>query len=244
MHYFKTLVTHYRKILGPTKMHLFKPTAPMEKWYGFDQGYFKANVPKPEAIRDLRAYIQSGKTPTFTSFRAFLLQFKVVEKVMKRSPLSPHGWSAPYYRSELDLKPNPETGISQHETLRLLAPLSGASVSYVCPMIFDEDDTLKRALFSQLRFVDVASSPTGWITTQRHFIAFKGPTDTPNWCSQPIEAEELNWKSIIESAPPLNSDELFTLLDSIRAIMRKRSPNNEPRAQSLPRCLTIVGEIK
>ena len=146
MHYFRVLVRRYRRVLG-RDVQVFKPATNAEHWYGFDQAFFTADIPKPELVKDLRQFIQSSTAPRFTSFRAFLLQFKVVEVARRRSARSPHGWNAPYCRSDLYLEPNRKTGISQHEALRRLSGLAGASVAYVCPMIFEENDVLKRPRF-------------------------------------------------------------------------------------------------
>jgi hypothetical protein len=219
MHYFRTMVRHYRRALGGRQIQVFKPATTMEHWYGFDQAYFRANIPKPLVIEDLKNYIYNRTAPRFTSFRAFLLQFKVVKIAKKRSALSPPRWKAPYYRAELYLEPNRTTGISQHEALRRLSELPGASVSYVCPMIFEENDVLRRPLFSDLRFVDVASSPTGWLTTERHFIAYQTTGSAPTWCSEPVPGEPLTIDKILQRAAPMSADELFTLIDKMRTIL-------------------------
>ena len=215
MHYFRALLRHYRHTLGHT-IQFFNPATAAEHWYGFDEAFFVADIPRSHAIQDLRAYIHSGALPTFTVFRAFLLQFKVVEMVRRRSANSPPDWLAPYYRSELSLFPNKTTRISQHETLRRLTALSGASVAYVCPMIFEESDVLARPDLADLRFVDVASSPDGWLTTQPHFIAFQNLESLPTWFSQPVSGKALSMDEIIRRAKPMNANDLLFLLDKIR----------------------------
>lgn len=249
MHYFRILVRRYQKLLG-RRIQVFKPATTAEHWYGFDQGFFTANIPKLEVIRDLRQYIQSKAAPRFTIFRAFLLQFKVVEVARKRSVLSPPGWNAPYYRSELYLEPNRHTGISQHESLRRLSGLAGASVAYVCPMIFEENDVLKPPRLSHLRFVDVSSSPDGWLTTQRHFIAFQKPASTPTWCSEPVPGKALKIAQIYQQAKPLKTEELFDLLARVRSALLHDAKENQVQQglfenhelNILPACLSIVAE--
>jgi len=249
MHYFRVLVCHYRSMFPGKKIEVFKPSTSSEHWYGFDQAYFRASVPKPKVIEDIKAHIHRTGVPTFTSFRAFFLQFKVVEKVKKLSALSPALWASPYYRSELYLEPNKKTGISQHEALRRLVTVPGASVSYACPMIFDENDTLKRPRLGDIRFVDVASSPSGWLTAQRHFIAFQSPLANPFWCSDPTEAKSLNLSDVIRNAKPLGEKELFALIDSVRDILSsnievKNRKEDELGTPYLPACFSIVAEVK
>lgn len=249
MHYFRVLVRRYRRVLG-REIQIFKPATTAEHWFGFDQGFFTSNIPKPEAIQDLRRYIQSGSTPRFTVFRAFLLQFKVVEVARKRSALSPPGWFAPYYRSELYLEPNRKTGISQHEALRRLSGLAGASVAYVCPMIFEENDVLNPPQFVDLRFVDVSLSPTGWLTNERHFIAFQTSSSLPTWCSEPVPGKSLEFEQIVERATPLKTEELFNLLARIREKLLHETKNaveqdllTDGKPNILPACLSIVAEL-
>lgn len=249
MHYLRVLARRYRRILG-RDIQIFKPATSAEHWYGFDQAYFTADVPKPVVIRDPRKYVQSSTTPTFTVFGAFLLQFKVVEIASKRSRLSPPGWDAPYYRSELYLEPNRTTGISQHEALRRLSGLAGTSVAYVCPMIFEENDALKRPRFCDLRFVNVTSSPGGWLTNERHFIAFQTPTSPPTWCSGAVAGEALAFKRIVQQATPVHAQRLFDLLARFRAILMHKDKGETQQdfleaaeANFLPPSLSIVAEL-
>ena len=200
MHYFRVLVRRYQQQLG-RNIHVFKPATTAEHWYGFDQAYFTADSPRSDVIQDLRQFIHHNASPRFTSFRAFLLQFKVVELASRRSKYSPVGWFAPYYRSELYLHPNNRTGVSQHEALLRLSTLAGASVAYVCPMIFEENDVLKQPRLTDLRFVDVSSSPNGWLGTERHFIAFQEQASPPTWCSKPEPGKALEFEEIIRRAP-------------------------------------------
>src|SRR5690606_16164133 len=97
-----------------------------EHWYGFDQMYFRAGDKKPKVISDLKNYIQMGKNGTFASFKAFALQFKGAQQMIRTSDYMPSGWSPPYIRFEIDLKPNATTKLSQHETLLRLTRLAGA----------------------------------------------------------------------------------------------------------------------
>ncbi len=249
MHYFRVLVRHYKSLFAGKKIEVFKPSTTSEHWYGFDQAYFRASVPKPKVIEDIKAHIHGTGTPTFISFRAFFLQFKVVEMVKKRSDLAPPLWTTPYYRSELYLEPNKKTGISQHEALRRLVSVPGASVSYACPMIFDENDTLKRPRLADIRFVDVSSSPTGWLTTQRHFIAFQAPSSSPFWCSEPLEAKSLDIADIVRNAKSLKEDELFALIDAVQDVLARKDKartlqGDDESISYLPASFSIVAEVK
>ena len=250
MHYFRVIVRRYRRVLGHD-VQVFKPATNAEHWYGFDQAFFTADIPKPELVKDLRQFIQSSTAPRFTSFRAFLLQFKVVEVARRRSARSPHGWNAPYCRSDLYLEPNRKTGISQHEALRRLSGLAGASVAYVCPMIFEENDVLKRPRFKDLRFVDLFPSPSGWLTNEKHFIAFQTSSSPPTWCSEPVPGKALEFQQIVERGKPLpRAEALFELLARVRATLLHEAEGNveqdllvDGKPNILPTCLSIVGEL-
>jgi hypothetical protein len=249
MHYFRLLMRRYKKMLG-RDIRVFKPATTAEHWYGFDQAYFTANTTKPQTISDLKRFIQSGAAPSFTSFRAFCLQFKVVEKMRVRSAYSPSGWKAPYFRSEVDLKPNDNTGISQHETLRRLSGVAGASITYVCPMIFDENDVLRRPKFTDLQFVDISSAPTGLSAPERHFIAFQQTTSSPTWCSEPVAGTRLNSDQVFKKAHALQADELFEMLKHFHRVLTAHIKQEDfvfylggDEPNILPRCLSIVAEF-
>jgi hypothetical protein len=248
MHYFRVLVRQYRRVLG-REIQVFKPATNAEHWYGFDQAFFTADMPKPEVIKDLKQFIQSSAAPRFTSFRAFLLQFKVVEVITKRSAHSPRGWTAPYLRSELSLAPNRKTRISQHEALRRLSALAGASVAYVCPMILEENDVLNRPRLRDLRFVDVSSSPTGWLTNEKHFIAFQTSSLSPTWCSEPVPGKALELRQVYERTTQLTADGLFDLLARIQSTLLSEGEGDfeqdllrNGKPNTLPTCLSVVAE--
>ena len=59
MHYFRVLVRRYQQQLG-RKIHVFKPATTAEHWYGFDQAYFTADIPRPDVIQDLRDFIHNN----------------------------------------------------------------------------------------------------------------------------------------------------------------------------------------
>lgn len=251
MHYFRTLASHFESELGARPLQFFKPTTAAEHWYGFDEAYFTSNQPTATVIENLRDWIHRGSKPRFANFRAYLLQFKVVDMLQNRSTLCPAGWSTPYYRAELYLEPNKHTGISQHETLRRLSALAGASVAYVCPMIFQIDEVLETPDLSDLRFVDVSTSPNGWLTNKRHFIAFQQKTSAPTWCSEPVPAKILDWSVVVKRARPMQLSELQDLLGSIHAIVQGRGAGThvqttffESKAASsyLPPSLLVVAE--
>ena len=186
MHYHRAILEAFASVFGARFMRLLKPSPQREAWVGFDQGWVHTSMQTEQLFAELRAAVASPAGYTSAFYLGYFLQFKVVDQIMRASrriPLQPR-----FYRSTLSLKPNRTTGLSQHETLCRLSALPQASVSYVCPCLFDLDDLYRPADLSTLQIVDVRSSPAGWATNQSHFIAFRSPSDPqPLWCSEPTQ---------------------------------------------------------
>jgi hypothetical protein len=208
---------------------------------------------------DLQSAIQNQATTASNFYFGFFLQFKIVEKMVRRSRLKPIHYSTPYYRSELSLYPNPTTGISQHETLLRLNAVLGASVSYACGMLFDISDIWEIPNLNRLRCIDISTSPAGWVTNQRHFLAFQTETDpAPFWCSEPIMGKSMSfdeWAFGHDQISPkkmTGGDMLkliITTLDEMRKINKKRivaieadceKKHKDPFTKLLPSSFTIL----
>ncbi len=231
MFYFFVLRDHFAQVLGRDDFHIFKPSTRRENWYGFDQSYFTSAETTVIVATTIRDYIHNrfAQQPFF--LRAYFLRFKVVEKLARRSKTTPLGWTAPYYRSELSLEPNKEAGISQHETLMRASSIGGATASYVCPMIFDEDAVRGRPQFSDLRMVDISTAPSGWTTNENHHICFQDTDSTPSWCSDPVEGKLIEFDTFVNSSASLSIDEfdlyvarLLQVLTPKREIDIKENP--------------------
>jgi hypothetical protein len=240
MHYFHALRDHYASLLGTSDFHIFKPSTRIENWYGFDQGYFSSPNSTSEIKSSLRAYLHSKDNSLSYSLRAFFLQFKVVDKVLRtRSGSSPDGWTAPYYRSELSLDPSKETGMSQHETLIRAATIAGSTVAYVCPMIFTEDDVKNDAQISDLQFVDVLTAPSGWATNQKHHICFQETDSTPEWCSDPVEGKLIESNLLLERTRAFTEESFEEYLNELTSnLTTKQQVKKE--SNPLPSCMTVI----
>jgi hypothetical protein len=131
-------------------------------------------------------------------------------------------------------------------------------------MIFEENDVLKRPLLTDLRLVDISSSPDGWLTNQRHFIAFQDPFSTPTWFSDPVPGKALEFEQIFKRATPFTAEGLYNLLANIRKVLLIETKSKakqdfeslrEHRIEQqldligdgehniLPPCLSIVADI-
>jgi len=203
-----------------------------------------------ELFGELKKTIQSDGKKVEKFYIGYFLQFKRVELIRRRSKHMPTDYSLPYYRCELSLSPNKITRLSQHETLRRLAGIKKASVYYACPMFFDIDDIYKDADLADLRMVPVKSSPTGWLTTQRHFICFKDVSDdTPGWCSEPVIGKSYSveeWSSQQNEDRPIvmSAADVYEMIIEVGKLINKaiekRFIMGESRVELLPESLTFI----
>ncbi len=243
MHYHKALVELFEQHFGVRFLRLLKPSQNDEAFLGFDQGWVSSKVRLDDLTADLKDGIQSGANAVATLFLGYFLQFKKVEEAHK-SKFMPTGFTAPYYRVEVSLKPNKTTGKSQHETLLLLQSIAGADVNYACPMVF-ELDVYAEASLDDLRIVPVADAPTGYATNERHFITFQKKTDTtPTWCSEPVKGRALSvieWLRSDRMPRLLNRAEFRAWLEKVRTATRTQPmPALFGEAAAWPESLTIV----
>jgi len=235
MHYHHALRAAYRERLGTENFRIFKPSAREEAWYGFDQGFFRSQTEVPAAMDSLRHALHFSDRLDNFELRAFFLQFKVVQHLKRRSYLAPEGWQAPYYRTSLSLEPNEKTGLSQHETLRRVAQIQGAEVSYVCPMVFDYDDIIKEPDLADLRFVDARSAPDDWLQDEKHFLCFQTPCSEPVWASKPVPAKSKSFGDLFDNLHVFSLEKMEGFLSEVRAAC---SPGVS--ASPLPESLLVI----
>jgi hypothetical protein len=238
MHYFRALVNYFKMELGETDFHVFKPTAGKENWFGFDQAYFVSKESKAIAIKSIREYLSDRANYPYI-IKAFFLQFKIVEKMQRKSGNMPAGWVTPYFRSELSLKPNKQTGKSQHETLLLSASIPQTKVLYICPMIFEEDDIIRNPELDDLRMVDIQSAPVGWATNTSHHICFQETDGDPFWCSKPTEGKAVELKGFLESIPELTIDEFESFIQKLFIALGQEARTNRIE-NPLPFCMWVI----
>ncbi len=259
MHFHRAIVERFSQQYGARVLKLLKPSPKQEAWVGFDQGWVRTSVTTDQLFAELQTTIQNQATSTSNFYFGFFLQFKLVERMVRSSRLKPAQYATPYFRSELSLYPNPTTGISQHETLLRLNAVAGASVSYACGMLFDIADIWEEPNLNMLRCVDISTSPAGWATNQRHFLAFQTEADqSPFWCSEPIMGKSISfdeWAFGHDHMSPkkMTGRELHHLiiatLDEMREINKKqieameadyRRKEKDSFTQLLPSSFTIV----
>jgi hypothetical protein len=244
MHFHRAIVKCFEDTFGAKFLRLLKPSTKSEAWVGFDQGWTRTTLSTTELFDQLKATIAAGGNSVNAFYFGYFMQFKSVQQMQRLSKYAPPGFYAPYCRAEVSLEVNPNTGLSQHETLMRLSQISGSNVNYVCPMMFDVDELYDEPNVDQLQIVDVRSAPTGWGSSDRHFIAFQSLSGaSPQWCSEPTPARALPARAWLESAETRptrrTGSQVIELVEATREALeiQRRIPSEE---QALPLALTIV----
>lgn len=255
MRFFQPLVEHFRALYGGNFLTLLKPSPQQEAWVGFDQGWVRTTVTTDRLLQELRRSIQTNTSLVNDFYLGFFLQFKVVDRMVRRSKVIPDNYVTPYLRVALSLEPNHRTGLSQHETLLRLANVVNASVYYTCPMLFDIADIWRVPALEDLRFVGIRTAPSCWSTNQQHYIMFQEETDLePIWKSDPVKTKSLSIKEWSdpsnESAPRrLSGEQLAQLINTSvgivleaggKRLMREIREFKEPITQFIPPAFTIM----
>jgi hypothetical protein len=109
-------------------------------------------------------------------------------------------------------------------------------------MLFTEDDLHREPNLDDVRVVPISTAPSGYLTTEKHFVAFRTKDDpAPEWCSEPTPGRSLPLPEWFRSLrlELMGPAELLKWLQEIsRAVpvLRERGGGGH----SLPRALTIV----
>jgi hypothetical protein len=248
MHFHRAIVKCFEDTFGAKFLRLLKPSTKSEAWVGFDQGWTRTTLTIAELFDQLKATIASGATSVNAFYFGYFMQFKSVQQMQRLSRYAPTSFYAPYFRAEVSLEVNPNTGLSQHETLMRLSQIAGSDVSYVCPMMFDVDELYDEPNIDQLQVVDVRSAPGGWLISDRHFIAFQSLAGaSPQWCSEPVPAKAHPARAWLESAetrPARRTGvQILELIEAtIKALESNRRVTNEE--QTFPLAFTVVEFIE
>jgi hypothetical protein len=238
-HAFRMLVQDH---LGHEVLRILKPSTNREAYLGFDQGFARCDLPAAELQRQLREAIASNASTVPAMYFGYFLQYKRPERVERRRKETPRDFVTPYYWFELSLKASKLTGISQHETLLRVKGIRNADVSYACPMLFTEDDLHREPNLDDVRVVPISTAPPGYLTTERHFVAFRTRDDpAPVWCSEPTPGRSLSLPEWFRTLrlELMGPTELLEWLQEISQAVPVVQEKREAR-HGLPRALTIV----
>lgn len=238
MHFHHAFIELFSTVFGKKFLKLYKPSPQKEKWVGFDQGWISTSEDTSIILKNLKNAINNN---TKKFYLAYFFQFKTVQLMHRNSRFKPPHFTFPYFRSELNLKPNKETHMSQHETLLRLSNYVIPEVYYACPMIFNNDDIYEEPNLDKIRFIQVNSAPNGWQTNDRHFILFQSEDDlSPFWYSEPIKAVSFSIEQLIDSKSIklLNPLETSSLLNKTSRFFEKFI--KEKPYKYFPETLTLI----
>jgi len=244
MHFHRAIVEHFSKVYRANFLRLLKPSPQREVWVGFDQGWVHTKLTPEQLLQELSEAIQSSAQNVQHFYLGYFLQFKYVQKITKRSYFMPEKYKTPYFRSELSVKRNPRTKLSQHETLLRLSKIHSTKVCYVCAMLFDLAEIYAPPDLARLLCIDIRSSPQGWLTNERHFITFQQENGFDAlWCSEPTPARVYNfseWASS-DSLQAMKAKDVIQFLKS-SAQELKTQREREKDTELLPEDIKLLPE--
>ena len=222
MHFYRPLRDLLEQHFGRKVLRILKPTQNEEAFLGFDLAWVQPAESRigPKSIQiDLKNFLAASSTCVPSLFLGYFLQFKVVSKVRGKAKAMPTGLRSPFLRSELSLKPNTRTRVSQHETLLKLSKLDKTDVSYACPMVLNQDDLHADPSLDDLRIVPVTNAPSGYASNDRHFIAFQTKTSEALWCSDPVLAGARTPRQWVEHLPTMDAREVDGWVRRVRSVV-------------------------
>jgi len=223
MHFLKAITEMLAAHFHATFRRILKPSPSFERWVGFDQGWASTRLSIEEVLRELRNAINHNLNTVIDFYFGYFLQYKVVQRMYRRSAYACDLLDAPYFRAEVSIDPNGTTGLSQHETLLRLSRIRNAFVYYACPMIFDQEVLWQEANLNMLQIVDVVGAPSYQDPNERHFIEFQDEHDNnPIWCTDPQSGKAVSAKEWPYSHPHTNGFSRMTAQDILRLITDTR----------------------
>jgi len=118
-------------------------------------------------------------------------------------------------------------------------------------MLFTEDDLHREPSLDDVQVVSVSTAPSGYLTTSRHFVAFREKSDpAPAWCSEPVSGKALSLSEWLKSVRLefMSPAQLLEWLKEISRAVQARPQKSESRAvpkkdgrgHAMPRALTIL----
>ncbi len=164
MHFHKAIVDYFKNMYGVNFLKLLKPSTQQEAWVGFDQAWAFTSVTTSELFAELKQSVLKKNDSVKSLYFGYFLQFKPVQQINRQSKNMPSTYDTPYFRSELSLKPNKTTGLSQHETLLRVLNIKNAAVAYACAMLFSLEEIYNEPNLDDIQCVDITTSPKGWAT--------------------------------------------------------------------------------
>lgn len=253
MHFHSAVIDLIKKKLGlgpHAKFNFYKYSPQLEKFVGFDQAFVMSQLPDDVLFQQLKSSATSSSYHMGSTFVGLFLQFKVVQKLDKKSKKNPPPVSSsPYYRVSLYTSRNSSNEKSQHELLYQLAKNNaGAFVYYACPMIFDKVKLYTSPDLNDLRLAKLDKSPGPYTDNDKHFIFYDTPNSSPVWKSEPVIGEAISPEDmatdvaayIREVTPSKSLENLRNILSELSVLSQNREVVTEHVQSLLIDALTII----
>jgi hypothetical protein len=210
MHFHSAIIELFKSTFGAKFLQIIKPSPQEEAWLGFDQGFVRTKL----TTEEFKEYFKSDKLNNHIFF-GYFLQFKIVEKMIKKSKFIPETYTKPYFRSKISNSKHSNGQRSQHEILYELNGIHGASVFYACPMLFNREKLWEKPNLDHIRFVDIATAPGNWSINSKHHICFQNECDDkPLWCSIPHLGKSISSNEWIKRIKVINDP--FEVFEQIK----------------------------
>ena len=207
-HFYPALAALYERQTGARLLRLLRPLE-TGGWLCKDRHG------RPSRMEGETLLFELSKRPAGRRYLCLILQMKLIEKRVRRGPYTPEGYPSEHYRFELDLRPDPDTGLSEQELLIELGALDQAAVLYGCGMLLSPDRVSEAPDLRDLRLIRPQPLPADG---ERHFVFFSHPEDRrPLWDGrQPVDAgTPLEWMAAGSMPELIGAEETVALLREI-----------------------------
>ena len=221
-HFYPALAALYERRMGIRFLRFFRPSI-YGGWIGREKGRGNLRISHESLLFELSKRLPGRR------YLCLLIQMKLIERRVRRGPYTPAGYPSEHYRFELDLRPDPITGMSEHEALLQLGELDQAAVLYGCGMLLSADQVMALPNPADLRLIRPQSVAADG---ERHFVFFKHPEDRrPLWDGrQPVDAgTPVEWMASGSMPEPLSADDTASLLVEIERFFKWQAATHRER---------------
>jgi hypothetical protein len=232
MYFARALADLFASVFGAKFLRLWKPSPSSEAYVGFDQGWVRQTANSAKFEKSLRNAINNSVSNVPNFYFGYFMQFKCVRVKKRNSIYKAKTIKTPYFRVEIDMKQNPNTNRSQHETLLQLSTIRGADVSYACGMVFDAEDIYDEPDLDKLKIVPVDLNVQNiskiWAPQTRHSIQFQDVNANPLWCSRPVIGQVLDAKDWVGKQTKRTALDILDLVAEAREKLALRQDKKIP----------------
>ena len=257
MHFHSTLVNLIKNKLGlgpGAQFNFYKYSPQLEKFVGFDQAFVMSQLSDRDLFDLLKKAAQNSNYAVSPTVVGMFLQFKVVQRMDRRSRKNPPPVaSSPYYRVPLYTTRKSLSEKSQHELLYNLSKNNnGAFVYYACPFVFDKSRLYSPADLNDLRLAELSSCPSDYTDNDKHYIFYESVSSQPVWKSEPVNGIAINAEKMAERVAnyinEVSPDQSVNNLRSMFTKMTQESDELPEKAESvmnlLANAFTVISVTK